>query len=116
MKKILLVDDDPLSVEFMRLFMEADGHEVWCACSCSEARSLYDEHRPEVLVTDVELLDGSGVDLAQYVKGKGIPVIVGVTGHSREHLKESGNDVSVFNSLLTKPIELDVLKRAIQPK
>lgn len=113
MKKILLVDDDPLSVEFMRLFIESDGFMTLSACSCAEAKAAVDEHAPDIIVTDVELTDGSGVDLAHYAKSKGNPCIIGVTGHSAQHLSETGNDITVFSTLLLKPIELDRLRAAI---
>ncbi len=97
----------------MRLFMEGDGHSIFCACSCEEARNLFDQHKPDVIITDVELLDGSGVDLAHYAKSKGQPRIIGVTGHSQKHLEERGDDVSAFDAFLTKPIELEQLKKIV---
>lgn len=113
METILLVDDDPLGVEFMRLFLESDGYSILCAYSFSEGCSVLEQNHPAVLISDVELTDGSGAVLAQRAKAIGGIKVIGITGHSRLYLKEAGHDPEAFDEILTKPLELDSLKQAL---
>ncbi len=65
MSKILIVDDEPKSVKLLRLKLEDIGHSVagegsFAACIDRLAGELFD-----LLITDVRLPDGSGVDLVE---------------------------------------------------
>lgn len=113
MKKILVLDDDQLSVEFMKIFLEGEGYTVLSAYSCMQARTLFEEHKPEVLVIDLELEDGSGIDFARSVKQANNARVILVSGHCKSNLESLGADTSVLDLILTKPIELSDLRDAI---
>jgi DNA-binding response OmpR family regulator len=113
MKSILVLDDDQLSVEFIKLFLEGEGFSVFSAFSCSQARAQFEEHLPEVVVVDLELEDGSGIDFAKFAKESNNARVILASGHGQEHLKNIGADLSVLDVILTKPIELSDLKEAV---
>ncbi|MCM2324438.1 MAG: response regulator [Oligoflexia bacterium] len=82
MKKILVVDDDPQSLESTRKILELAGYEVSTACDGQAALELV---RPgggsrgvELILTDVRMPRMGGLEFlrALAVCGDGIPVIL----------------------------------------
>ena len=111
--KILVVEDDLLSAEFMTLFLESVGHTVQTVHSFSSAVTAFDAFQPTILITDIRLDDGDGSNLAALLKRKGIHKVIGVSGLSKVQLSLSNIDISCFDTFLLKPIELDELDAAI---
>jgi DNA-binding response OmpR family regulator len=70
--RVLVIDDHAQTRELIRRRLEGDGHVVQQAGSCGEARALLAKKRaPDVIVLDVMLPDGSGVDLCREVRDRG---------------------------------------------
>jgi len=89
-RSVVLVDDHELIRHGLRRAFERAGDFVVVgeAGSLAQGRALVDERSPDVLVTDVRLPDGSGIDLAAAVRrtrpGIGIVVLTMYSGD--EHL------------------------------
>jgi DNA-binding NtrC family response regulator len=66
--KILIVEDHPDSRKYLQLLLQAKGHSVPAAESISEAKALFAQEEPQVLISDIGLPDGSGCDLLQELK------------------------------------------------
>jgi DNA-binding response OmpR family regulator len=113
MKKVLLVDDDLLSVEFMRMYLESKGYQSLTAHSVESARLVVEEHRPNVVVTDLQLSDGTGIDVANHAKSICSPMVIGVTGYDRQSLEAKGLALSDLSSILLKPLDLKQLDDAL---
>ena len=69
---VLLVDDhdlirDGLTAVFS---VESDMHVVGTAATVAEALELYEEHHPQVVVTDLQLQDGTGLDVIRHVRSQ----------------------------------------------
>lgn len=60
---ILLVEDDPPTCWRLRDALEKAGFDVVAAMTLGEARASLKERTPRVLLTDLQLPDGHGVDL-----------------------------------------------------
>src|SRR4051794_6324182 len=67
-RRLLVVDDDELIRLLLSTMLELDHWDVRLAGSVAEGRSML-AGRPEVVVLDDRLPDGSGLDLAQEVHG-----------------------------------------------
>ena len=67
---VLLVDDHDLIRQGLRRAFErtAEFEVVGTAASLAEARRLFAERTPDVVVTDVRLPDGTGLDLARELR------------------------------------------------
>ena len=76
--QILLVDDDPQSLESTKRILEHSGYEVQCASAALEALEYLKKKRPDVVVTDVRMPGMSGVEFVEtYQKmGFSIPFVV----------------------------------------
>lgn len=62
-ERILIVDDDPSVVEMLRQFLAKQGFEPLVAQSGQEAVSVVRRERPALVLLDVRLPDGNGLDL-----------------------------------------------------
>ncbi len=82
---VLLVDDHDLIRDGLTGVFSAqpDMHVVGAARSVSEALSMYDEHLPQVIVTDLQLQDGTGLDVVRRVRRDNLTAgLVVLTMHS----------------------------------
>ncbi|NRA37511.1 MAG: response regulator [Planctomycetes bacterium] len=71
--KILLMEDELAIRVAMKRALKRAGHNVFAAANLSEARELALKSQPQVLVSDLKLPDGSGLQLAEELM---IPFII----------------------------------------
>jgi CheY-like chemotaxis protein len=57
--KILVVDDDPDIVESLRLVLQSSGYDIDTAGSASEAFAKVESYRPDVILLDIMMPDGT---------------------------------------------------------
>ena len=65
---VLVVDDDPLDLDYVRSSLEHYGAFVLTASSAREARDCLSRHHPDVLVSDLKMPDESGFELIRQVR------------------------------------------------
>ncbi|HVS29307.1 MAG TPA: response regulator transcription factor [Solirubrobacteraceae bacterium] len=65
---ILLVEDDPATRTFLADNLTADGYELLVADCARDAERLVEAKFPDLVVIDVALPDGSGLDLVARVR------------------------------------------------
>jgi len=103
MTRVLLVDDDSDSLDAAREILAAEGHSVVTAGSLAGAREQLAAGTPDVLLLDLMLPDGNGLELFDELGGRDLRKIVLMTGHPgiKAHIKSlSGPTISY----LAKPI------------
>ena len=103
MARVLLVDDDTDSLEVARDILASAGHTVVTADTLASARAQIAADLPDVLLLDLMLPDGNGLELLDEVVDSGLRRIVLITGHPgiKSHIRTlSGPSISY----LTKPI------------
>ena len=69
MAKVLVADDDPGTVEFIRALLEGEGHTVETADDGAAAFAKARTFRPEVLITDLSMPAMTGHQLTAAVRG-----------------------------------------------
>src|SRR5690349_19608913 len=109
MPKLLLVDDEPtIRYSFQKVFASRDV-AVLTAGTLAEARRLAAEERPDVLVLDLQLPDGSGLDFFDEVRQADPrrPVLF-ITAHGSTDTAIEAMKRGAFD-YLTKPLDLDKL-------
>ena len=73
--KILLVEDDPIIKEGLKLALDSEGCELKTASSVAEAKSILNEDY-DICILDVMLPDGTGYDIcAEIRKNSDTPII-----------------------------------------
>jgi signal transduction histidine kinase/PleD family two-component response regulator len=115
--RVLIVDDDEDSREFLSCALIERGATVASASGAAEALRELETFRPDVLVSDIAMPDADGYTLMRQVRalpaelGGAIPAVA-ITAHTRtdawEHAKAAG-----FQLLEAKPVDLDHLAASI---
>ena len=106
--RILIVEDDLAIRRFVRQALEAQGHQVFEADSVQRGLIEAATRRPDLLVLDIGLPDGSGVDLIRDLRGwSTLPVVV-LSARTDEHDKIEALDAGA-DDYLVKPFSVGEL-------
>ncbi len=68
MNRILVVEDDPATAAFLADNLAADGFEIATASGTGEAMRAVDLRQPDLVVLDVMLEDGSGLEVLDRIR------------------------------------------------
>ena len=116
--RILIVDDEP-GVRFgIRDFLELQGYEIDEAENCREAQDLFRSSRPDVVIADYMMSDGTALDLLPRLKeiNPDTPLLI-LTAHGSIDLAVRAIKEGA-EQFLTKPLELPalamILKRLLE--
>lgn len=111
---VLVVDDDSAIRTVVAAALKREGHRVITAASIGDMRRAMAVAVPDVLVTDVVLPDGNGLDLipALLVEHPDLPVIV-FSAQNTLATAVRATEVGAFD-YLPKPFDLDVLGAAVR--
>jgi CheY-like chemotaxis protein len=107
---ILLVEDDADNLELIGSFLEGEGAKTLPASSIEHALALSAQKRVDVVVSDLELLDGDGCGLLSQLRcrdGANLPAIA-VTGYSELKWRTKAADCGFLRYAL-KPFSLETL-------
>jgi two-component system KDP operon response regulator KdpE len=111
--RVLIVEDDKEIRALMRASLSVEGFEVQTAVSVSEATALLKHDLPDVVVLDLGLPDGDGVDLVREVRKRhSLPILVVSARHQEAQkieLLDAGAD-----DYLTKPFSVGELLARIR--
>ena len=99
--RILVVDDEPGIRDVCRLYLERDGYEVVEAGGMAEAEDACRRWRPDLVVLDLMLPDGNGLDLCRRLVAQGLPVVV-LTARTDEPDRVLGLELGA-DDYVTKP-------------
>lgn len=100
--KILVVDDEPQIHTFIRISLAAESFEYLGAESIAAAKQVIEQDSPHLLILDLGLPDGDGMDLVNFVRSTSNTPILILTARDEEdekiRLLEAG-----ANDYLSKP-------------
>ena len=115
MTKILIVEDETAIRELVAFVCEADGMTAVKAADLAQARAVLASGRPDLMLLDVMLPDGSGFDLLRTVKQssdlRDLPVIMLTSLSEFEHRAHAMLKGST--GYLTKPLVTSQLIEAL---
>jgi two-component system cell cycle response regulator DivK len=107
-KKVLVVEDNELNMKLFHDLLEASGYDTIQTRSGLEAIDLAREHRPDLILMDIQLPEVSGLEVTKWIKEdddlRSIP-IVAVTAFAmkgdEERIRKGGCE-----AYLSKPISV----------
>ena len=111
---VLIVDDSPHVTGPLRILFEETGRRVSLATSVAEAVESCANERPDLMLLDVSLPDGDGLQvLAQLAGSSSAPTVtVALTGHDDEQTVLRCRAAGCHDVLL-KPVPVrELLRRA----
>ncbi|MGH9917232.1 MAG: response regulator, partial [Pyrinomonadaceae bacterium] len=67
-KKVMIVEDNELNMKLFRDLIEASGYETIRTRNGLEALDLAREHRPDLILMDIQLPEVSGLEVTKWLK------------------------------------------------
>jgi len=107
-KTVLIVEDNELNMKLFRDLLEAHGYQTIGTSNGREALRLAREHRPALILMDIQLPEVSGLEVTRWIKDdaelRATPVVA-VTAFAmkgdEERIREGGCE-----AYLSKPISV----------
>lgn len=109
---ILVVDDHGDTLRSMKLLLSRLGYEVLAAENMTDALRIAEERHFDVLLSDIGLPDGSGLELLKRIRQKRDVPALALSGFGMDEDIERSRDAGFFDHL-TKPVSIDRLQAAI---
>lgn len=111
---VLLVEDDDLQREGMAHWLRAAGLVVDECSSVKLGWAKYQNHAFDVIVTDLRLQDGTGLELIQHARQKDPLVSAVVVTHYADMATAIASLREGATDFLVKPLNPEVLRAAVQ--
>ncbi len=114
-KKILIIDDDPIIVKYLKILFDDNGYETLVAYDGKEAEDLVKQSNPDLITLDLEMPKEWGPRFYRKMRKnqnlKDIPVIV-ISGISnpKHAIKDA---VAVIRKPFDEDNVLSIVKRII---
>ena len=114
--KVLIIDDNEQTLTLVSKILELDGYEVEVACNATDTYKLIQNRMPDLAVMDVMMPDMNGYDLCRTLRHEPynatMPILM-LTAEGSDLDKERAL-LSGANDLLTKPFNIDELRKHIK--
>ncbi|MBI3702231.1 MAG: winged helix-turn-helix domain-containing protein [Afipia sp.] len=100
--RVLVVDDEPAILKFLRPALEANGYDMTVAGTVADATRQIAASPPDIVVLDLGLPDGDGKDVIRNVRGwSDVPIVV-LSARDREAEKIEALDLGA-DDYVNKP-------------
>jgi DNA-binding NtrC family response regulator len=111
--KVLVVEDDSLFLWSLDQFLRREGYDVCPATTAELAFDMAQKESFDIVISDFHLPGLNGKELIKKVKSLNpLTKTVLISAYQKEEM--GGNDESLMNAYLNKPIELGNLKRLLR--
>jgi DNA-binding response OmpR family regulator len=110
--KILIAEDDPVSVKILQFTLQHWGHEVICAASGDEAWAVFDREPVRVVVSDWMMPGLDGLGLCQRVRARAKTeytyfILLTAINTGRENLRKAMD--AGIDDFLAKPLDREAI-------
>ena len=107
--RILVIDDDPALCDLLCEDLQHRGHQVWTALNVAAARALLQQQEIDIVLTDLNLPDVSGIDFCAelHQQRPDLPVII-MTAFGSLDTAIAALRAGAYD-FVTKPVDLDLL-------
>lgn len=111
MKKILVVEDDPVNQMILSDFLAANGYETVAASTGPEGIEKFERDAPDLLLVDVQLPRKNGFELLREIKGrpngKNVPILLmSAVYNDRDQSSRTVQLGTLADGYLSKPFDL----------
>ena len=105
-QSVLIVDDEPMTLNLLRMMLEPVGFSVTGVECGVEALARVNEHRPDVMILDVMMPDMDGITVCKTLRSLpetvDLPIVM-LSGKTHLHAEEEGLAAGA-NKYLFKPM------------
>jgi len=114
MKRILVVDDEQSMRELLAIMLKKDGFDVVAAESRTQAAAVLARGPVDLIVTDVKLPDGDGIEILRHVKAAAPEtVVIVMTAYGSTETAVAALKLGAYDYLI-KPFDVDELKIVVR--
>jgi two-component system response regulator PilR (NtrC family) len=107
---LLIVDDEASLRDFLTIVFEEDGCDVQTAATLAEGRAAVQKNEPDLILCDLMLPDGSGLELLREVKTQSPSVaVIMITAHTSTKSAVEALKAGAFD-YIAKPFDIEELK------
>ncbi|MDB5356032.1 MAG: sensor hybrid histidine kinase [Phycisphaerales bacterium] len=110
---ILLVEDHVPTLQALTMVLELKGHRVTGVSSVGEATETAGRESFDLLISDLGLPDGSGLDLMRKVKNSFVGRSIALSGYGMEQDIRNSREAG-FTTHVTKPVDPEHLEEVIR--
>lgn len=112
--RVLVVDDEPAILRFLRASLESQGYIVSTAADARSALDMARRHTADLVVLDLGLPDMDGLDVVRQIReaGETLPIII-LSSRENESAKVAALDLGA-DDYVTKPFGIDELLARIR--
>ena len=110
---ILVIEDEPQMRRFLRAALRANEYRVVEAASAKEGLAQAAGRNPDVVLLDLGLPDGDGIDVAREIRRTSPTPIIVLSARGRDHDKVTALDAGA-DDYLTKPFGVPELLARIR--
>ncbi len=100
--KILLIEDESNIRSLVTTMLETNGYQVIIAKTCAESKMMFDSYLPDLVILDLGLPDGDGVQVINYIRRSLLTPIIVLSARTNENDKVISLDAGA-NDYVTKP-------------
>jgi DNA-binding response OmpR family regulator len=112
---VLLVEDNELARDALRMLLQVTGHRVSIAGSVAEALRITRAERPDLILLDLTLPDGDGLSIvAELLVEENPPTFVALTGHDSREVADRCLAAGC-TSVIVKPVSSKELLATVDP-
>lgn len=108
MKKILLLEDDESLNRGISLKLDKEGYQVLSAYTMREAKSMFEQEAINLVISDITLPDGNGLDFGRAVRERSDVHLIYLTAMDQEIDIVNGYDTGA-DDYITKPFSVNIL-------
>ena len=113
MHKILIVDDEEAARYGIRRALESRTSRIFEADSAKAARSLIQEHQPQLILVDINMPEEDGISLVKSLAELPFrPLAIMITAYSSAKVAVDAMKAGAYD-YLTKPFEIDELRLVV---
>ena len=112
MKKILVVEDDPINQMILSDFLAANGYETVAASSGPEGIERFDRDAPDLCLVDVQLPRKNGFECVREMKSRNrqVPILLmSAVYNDRDQSNRTIQLGTLADGYLSKPFDLAAL-------
>ena len=107
------MEDHPDTLNVLARLLQKWGHVVTTAGTVKTAKELADSQKFDLLISDLGLPDGSGLDVMREVKMRSAIPGIALSGFGTDEDVRQSRDAG-FDEHLVKPVSSDALRKSVQ--
>ena len=101
---ILIVEDDYLIIDILRLYLEREGYVVHSSLNAANGINFIEKMIPDIVLLDLHLPDKSGFELARRYRALSDGILIFITGEKTKSTIIQGFEIGC-DDYITKPFD-----------